>query len=63
MPAGNEGALIGAVSGSRAPLIGNAMAEDNNNLATTLATRPQEVTVGPDRRLTFRLIEPILLSP
>lgn len=63
VPAGNQGTLIGAVSGSRAPLIGNAMAEDSNNLATTLATPPREVTVGPDRRLTFRLIEPILLNP
>jgi hypothetical protein len=61
-PVGGDGALIGAVATDKGPLIGNAMAADSG-LSSPFVTRPRDVTVGPERRLTFRLIEPLPLHP
>lgn len=62
VPVGGEGALLGAVASNKAPLIGSAMVADGAPVPS-LVTRPREAMVGPDRRLTFRLIEPLPLHP
>jgi hypothetical protein len=61
-PVGGDGALIGTVATGKGPLIGNAMAADSG-LSAPFVMRPRDVTVGPERRLTFRLIEPLPLHP
>jgi hypothetical protein len=57
-----DGALVGAVATSRAPLLGNAMASDSGPTASVVP-RPRDVTIGSERRLTFRLLEPLPLHP
>ena len=61
VPVGGEGALLGAVASTKGPLIGSVMVAESN--PPTLVTRPREAMVGPGRRLTFRLIEPLPLHP
>jgi hypothetical protein len=44
------------------PILGNAVADDDES-TPTLLIRPREISVGPERRLTFRLIEPLPIQP
>ena len=62
MPPGSEGELMGAAASGGGPLLGNAVAVGNPS-ATAPFTRPRDVTIGPERTLTFRLIEPLPLNP
>jgi hypothetical protein len=62
IPMGGDGSLVGTVATSRAPLLGNAMASDSGLAASVLA-RPRDVTIGSERRLRFRLLEPLRLHP
>jgi len=52
---------VGTVAeGGKEPVPGNASVLDSANSAE-FATSVKDVTVDPDRRLTFRLTEPIPL--
>jgi hypothetical protein len=62
VPMGSEPSLMGAAANGKGPLLGNALAADSMP-AGSLITRPRDVTVGPERRLTFRLVEPLPLNP
>jgi hypothetical protein len=59
---GSEPSLVGAAANGKGPLLGNALADDSIPAASLIA-RPRDVTVGPERRLTFRLVEPLPLNP
>jgi hypothetical protein len=59
---GDGSTLVGALATSRGPLLGNAMASDTGP-APSFVMRARDVTVGLDRRLTFRLLEPLPLNP
>lgn len=61
-PIGSDGALMGAAATGKGPALGNAMAADPPVLASQPAS-PRDVAVGEERRLTFRLIEPLPLHP
>jgi hypothetical protein len=62
IPVGGDGALMGAVATGKGPLLGNAMVADSTSPAS-LVIVARDVTVGQERRLTFRLIEPLPLHP
>jgi len=62
VPMGSEPSLVGAAANGKGPLLGNALADDSIPAASLIA-RPRDVTVGPERRLTFRLVEPLPLNP
>jgi hypothetical protein len=62
IPGGTDGTLIGAVSGGKTPMLGNAMVVDGPATPSVIST-PRDVTVDPERRLTFRLLEAIPLHP
>ena len=59
---GGQRSLREAKSGSKAPLIGSALIEEEMP-AATWGIPPHEAIVGPQRRLTFRLIDPLPLHP
>jgi len=61
VPILNEGALIGAAAVGKAPSLGNAMV--GSPAVPAFATVPRDVTISPERRLTFRLLEPLPLRP
>lgn len=62
VPMGSEPSLVGAVANGKGSLLSNALAADSIP-AASLITRPRDVMVGPERRLTFRLVEPLPLNP
>jgi hypothetical protein len=63
MSMGSQRSLREATSGSnKAPLIGSALIEEEMPGAGW-GIRPHEAIVGPERRLTFRLIDPLPLHP
>ncbi len=62
VPGGTDGTLIGAVSGGKTPVLGNAMVMEGSPTPSMISTA-RDVTVDPGRRLTFRLLEPIPLHP
>ena len=62
IPVGTDGTLIGAVAGGKTPTLGNAMILETSPTPSTIST-PRDVTVDQQRRLTFRLLEPIPLHP
>ncbi len=57
VPMVSEGALIGAAATGKAPSLGNAMAGSSPVPAITVV--PRDITISPERRLTFRLLEPL----
>lgn len=61
-PMGMDGTLIGAVAGGKTPVFGNAMIVQASPTPSMIST-PRDVTVDQERRLTFRLLEPIPLHP
>jgi hypothetical protein len=61
-PLGNEGAFMGAAASGTAPLLGNAVAV-GNPVASPPLTPARDITIGQERTLTFRLIEPLPLNP
>jgi hypothetical protein len=63
MPVEGNGALIGAVATSKGPLMGNAMVVADSSPMGVLGSLPRDVSLGQERRLTFRLIEPLPLRP
>ncbi len=63
MPVEGNGALIGAVATSKGPLMGNAMVVADSSPMGVLVSLPRDVSLGQERRLTFRLIEPLPLRP
>jgi hypothetical protein len=62
MTPGNEGEFMGAASSGSGPALGNAVVVGNSS-ATAPLSRPRDVTIGQERTLTFRLIEPLPLNP
>lgn len=56
----DEGRLVGAASIGKEPWLDNAVRADHGNLLP-MSMPPKDVTLGPERRLTFRLIEPLPL--
>ena len=62
MPAGSEGELMGAAASGNEPTLGNAVVVGNPSGSARLSS-PRDVTIGQDRTLTFRLIEPLPLNP
>jgi hypothetical protein len=61
-PSDGEGALLGAASTGTGPVLGDAMLEqDEQNPPEEIRLR--EAMVGPERRLKFRLIEPLPIHP
>jgi hypothetical protein len=62
LPADGEGSLSGAVVTGKAPVLGDAMVA-----ASDLEPEPelqwQDAKIGPERRLKFRLIEPLPIHP
>jgi hypothetical protein len=61
MQPGNEGEFLGAAASGGGPVIGNAVVVGNPS--PTAQLRARDVTIGQDRTLTFRLIEPLPLNP
>lgn len=62
LAARSDGNLIGAAATPKAPMLGNAMVAESTTPAL-LIPAPRDVTIGQDRRLTFRLIEALPLHP
>jgi len=62
LPTDTEGMLVGAAATTKVPALGDAMetADDQEPLAD-IAVR--EAMVSPERRLRFRLIEPLPIHP
>jgi hypothetical protein len=58
----SEGALLGAASTGTGPVLGDAMLEQDEQDSPE-GTRLREAIVGPERRLKFRLIEPLPIHP
>jgi len=62
MPPGSEGELMGAAASGNEPTLGNAVVVGNSSGSAPLSS-PRDVTIGQERTLTFRLIEPLPLNP
>jgi hypothetical protein len=61
-PSDGEGALLGAASKGTGPVLDDAIVAEND-LDPPEDIRLREAMVGPERRLKFRLIEPLPLRP
>jgi hypothetical protein len=57
----SEGTLVGAAATTKVPVIGDAMETNDPELFTDIALR--EAMVSPERKLRFRLIEPLPVHP
>jgi hypothetical protein len=53
---------MGTANSGGGPLLGNAVAVGNPALTLPL-TSTRDITIGQERTLTFRLIEPLPLNP
>ncbi len=61
-PADGEGYLVGAAATGQGPVMDNAIVAEND-LDPELDIRLQDAMIGPERRLKFRLIEPLPIRP
>lgn len=59
-PGDGDGVLVGAMATGKGPTMDNAMIDSEEDLP---AARFREAIVGPERRLKFRLIEPLPIHP
>lgn len=60
LPTDSEGAMLGADAENKGLLVDNAMVDSDEDPPVTLY---REAIVGTDRRLRFRLIEPLPIHP
>jgi len=61
-PSDGEGYLVGAAATGQGPAMDNAVVAEND-LDPELDIRLQDAMIGPERRLKFRLIEPLPIRP
>jgi hypothetical protein len=61
-PSDGEGYLVGAAATGQVPTMDNAIVVEND-LHPELDVRLQDAMIGPERRLKFRLIEPLPIRP
>jgi hypothetical protein len=62
LPPDGEGYLLGAAATGQGPAMDNAIVAENE-LDPELNVRLQDAMIGPERRLKFRLIEPLPIRP
>lgn len=62
MATDSEGTLVGAVASGKGPIFGNAMIAESEQEPSADATS-RDATIGPERQLRFRLIEPLPIHP
>ena len=62
LPPEDEGYLVGAAATGQGPMMDNAIVAEND-LDPDLVVRLQDAMIGPERRLKFRLIEPLPIRP
>lgn len=53
---------MGTADSGNGPVLGNAVIVGNSS-ASAPSSRPRDITIGQERTLTFRLIEPLPLNP
>jgi hypothetical protein len=62
-PSDGEGTLLGTAATGKGPVFGNAMVAESEQDDPPEEIRVHEAMVGPERRLKFRLIEPLPIRP
>ncbi|HST08980.1 MAG TPA: hypothetical protein VLL05_01280, partial [Terriglobales bacterium] len=62
MATDRESTLVGAVTSGKGPILGNAMVAESEQEPSPDVTL-RDATIGPERQLKFRLIEPLPIHP